>query len=199
MTYNRDSKANFSYTACALPTRIRNHFPAIRLVSMVTVGNIGQAVAPRDLCRYLPNYVYEPDQFPAVFYRVKNPCITFTIFASGKVIAHGGRKLADVRDHFRKLLSFLEPLGIRATTATIPKISMLVGSGAVATRLDLERLAERLPNVEYRTNGFPALSSHFDRCVVALVFRSGRVVITGVRSVGSLHDIFNRILAVAHD
>jgi transcription initiation factor TFIID TATA-box-binding protein len=40
---------------------------------------------------------YEPEQFPGLVYRIKDPKIVVLIFSSGKLILTGGRNLEDIR------------------------------------------------------------------------------------------------------
>ncbi len=47
---------------------------------------------------------YEPEQFPGLVYRIKDPKIVALLFSSGKIILTGGKNLDDVR----KGLDFLE-------------------------------------------------------------------------------------------
>jgi len=44
----------------------------------------------------LENSEYEPDQFPGLVYRIKDPKATMLIFSTGKVICTGARKIEDV-------------------------------------------------------------------------------------------------------
>jgi ribonuclease HIII len=43
------------------------------------------------------NIEYEPEQFPGLVYRIKDPKIVVLIFSSGKIILTGGKNLEDVK------------------------------------------------------------------------------------------------------
>jgi transcription initiation factor TFIID TATA-box-binding protein len=45
----------------------------------------------------LENIEYEPEQFPGLVYRLKDPKIVVLIFSSGKIILTGGKNLEDVK------------------------------------------------------------------------------------------------------
>ena len=45
----------------------------------------------------LENSEYEPEQFPGLVYRMKEPKVAFLLFGSGKVICTGGRTVRDVK------------------------------------------------------------------------------------------------------
>jgi transcription initiation factor TFIID TATA-box-binding protein len=52
----------------------------------------------------LENIEYEPEQFPGLVYRIKDPKIVALLFSSGKIILTGGKNLEDIK----KGLDFLE-------------------------------------------------------------------------------------------
>jgi transcription initiation factor TFIID TATA-box-binding protein len=52
----------------------------------------------------LENIEYEPEQFPGLVYRIKDPKIVALLFSSGKIILTGGKNLDDIK----KGLDFLE-------------------------------------------------------------------------------------------
>jgi len=52
----------------------------------------------------LENIEYEPEQFPGLVYRIKDPKIVALLFSSGKIILTGGKNIEDIK----KGLDFLE-------------------------------------------------------------------------------------------
>lgn len=52
----------------------------------------------------LENIEYEPEQFPGLVYRIKDPKIVALLFSSGKIILTGGKNLDDIK----RGLDFLE-------------------------------------------------------------------------------------------
>jgi len=52
----------------------------------------------------LENIEYEPEQFPGLVYRLRDPKIVALLFSSGKIILTGGKNLTDIR----RGLQFLE-------------------------------------------------------------------------------------------
>jgi transcription initiation factor TFIID TATA-box-binding protein len=45
----------------------------------------------------LENIEYEPEQFPGLVYRIRDPKIVVLIFSSGKIILTGGRNMEDIK------------------------------------------------------------------------------------------------------
>jgi len=54
------------------------------------------------------NIEYEPEQFPGLVYRIKDPKIVVLIFSSGKIILTGGKNLEDVKKGLEVLEQQLE-------------------------------------------------------------------------------------------
>ena len=54
---------------------------------------------------------YEPEQFPGLVYRVKEPKIVMLLFSSGKVVCTGGKNLSDIKLAVEKLKSELSAAG----------------------------------------------------------------------------------------
>ena len=80
--------------------------PRIAITNMVCSYNLGKYININKLSvtLNLENIEYEPEQFPGLVYRIKDPKIVVLIFSSGKIILTGGRNLEDVK----KGLDFLE-------------------------------------------------------------------------------------------
>ena len=59
----------------------------------------------------LENSEYEPEQFPGLVYRMKDPKVAFLLFGSGKVVCTGARKIDDVSVAVAKVSKKLKKLG----------------------------------------------------------------------------------------
>ena len=73
--------------------------PKVAITNMVCSYNLGKYININKLTvtLNLENIEYEPEQFPGLVYRIKDPRIVVLIFSSGKIILTGGRNLKDVR------------------------------------------------------------------------------------------------------
>lgn len=56
--------------------------------------------------------IYEPEQFPGVMFRMKNPRVVFLIFSSGKLVCAGAKREKDVYEATDRLVAMLEERGI---------------------------------------------------------------------------------------
>jgi len=82
---------------------------------------ITNMVCSCDLARYInlnkvvvtlnmENIEYEPEQFPGLVYRIKDPRIVVLIFSSGKLILTGGKNLDDIKKGLVVLAHKLESI-----------------------------------------------------------------------------------------
>ncbi len=60
----------------------------------------------------LENVEYEPEQFPGLVYRIKEPKVAMLLFGSGKIVCTGARKITDVSLAVDKLSQELTSLGL---------------------------------------------------------------------------------------
>ena len=60
----------------------------------------------------LENVEYEPEQFPGLVYRIKEPKVAMLLFGSGKIVCTGARKTEDVSLAVQKLADELRSLDL---------------------------------------------------------------------------------------
>ena len=60
----------------------------------------------------LENVEYEPEQFPGLVYRIKDPKVAMLLFGSGKIVCTGARKTEDVSLAVQKLSDELYSLDL---------------------------------------------------------------------------------------
>ncbi|NJE43415.1 TATA-box-binding protein [Thermococcus sp. GR6] len=86
--------------------------PQIDIQNMVFSGDIGMEFNLDAVALSLPNCEYEPEQFPGVIYRVKEPRAVILLFSSGKIVCSGAKSEHDAWEAVRKLLRELEKYGL---------------------------------------------------------------------------------------
>jgi len=75
------------------------------------------------------------------------------------------------------------------------KIENIVATVSLDQTLDLDYIDKTLPNVEYNPDQFPGLIFRLDSPkVTALVFKSGKMVVTGVKSTAELIRAVKKII-----
>ncbi|WP_456367919.1 TATA-box-binding protein [Thermococcus sp.] len=86
--------------------------PQIDIQNMVFSGDIGMEFNLDAVALILPNCEYEPEQFPGVIYRVKEPRAVILLFSSGKIVCSGAKSEQDAWEAVKKLLRELEKYGL---------------------------------------------------------------------------------------
>ncbi len=77
--------------------------PEIKVQNVVASGDLRGSIDLEDAAYILPKIVYDPEQFPGLIYRMKDPTLTFLVFAKGKVVCAGAKSEEDVHQAFSKL------------------------------------------------------------------------------------------------
>ena len=80
--------------------------PKVAITNIVCSYDIGKSINLNKvvITPNLENLEYEPEQFPGLVYRIKDPKNVALLFSSGKIILTGGKNLEDIK----KGLDFLE-------------------------------------------------------------------------------------------
>ncbi len=80
--------------------------PRVAITNIVCSYDIGKYINLNKvvITLNLENIEYEPEQFPGLVYRIRDPKIVALLFSSGKIILTGGKNLEDIK----KGLDFLE-------------------------------------------------------------------------------------------
>ena len=157
----------------------------IKVVNIVISTSLKHDIPLEKMAAALPNTEYNPEQFPGLVIRIKEPKTSALIFSSGKIVCTGARSMDKVEESIRKIIKSLEKIGIKITIKPEINIQNIVASGTVGMDLNLNTLAMKLRNTEYEPEQFPGLVYKLiDPAVKAtfLLFTNGKVVCTGTKS-----------------
>ena len=88
--------------------------PEIVIQNMVAVGDLGGELNLTEtaVSLGLENIEYEPEQFPGLVYRIKEPKVALLLFSSGKIVCAGAKSTEDVSKAAEKLSKELNSLGL---------------------------------------------------------------------------------------
>jgi len=128
---------------------------------------------------------YEPEQFPGLIYRLKDPKTATLLFTSGKANCTGAKNLEDVRKTIDIISEKLKKLDIDVYKKIDFVVQNMVATADLGGELNLNEVAVAfgLENVEYEPEQFPGLVYRVkEPRVVMLLFGSGKIVSTGGRN-----------------
>ena len=86
--------------------------PKVVVQNIVASASLGGKVHLEDAARQLPKSMYEPEQFPGLIHRMKEPKTVILLFASGKLVCTGGKTELEVYTAINNLQATLEEKGL---------------------------------------------------------------------------------------
>jgi transcription initiation factor TFIID TATA-box-binding protein len=150
----------------------------------------------------LEDAVFTKKKFPGLVYRTKEPKSAFLIFRSGKVVCTGSKTAEGVRVVMDKLAADLRSLGIDVVEHPDFKVQNIVASANLGRELNLGAIVVglELEGMEYEPEVFPGLVYRIaDPKSAILIFSSGRLVITGGKTVEDCENSVNTLLTKLKD
>ena len=170
----------------------------IKVVNIVVSTSLNHDIPLEKMAATLPNTEYNPEQFPGLVIRIKEPKTSALIFSSGKVVCTGARTMDKVDQSIKKIIKSLEKIGIKIKIKPEVKIQNIVASGTVGMDLNLNTLAMKLKNTEYEPEQFPGLVYKLvfgETKATFLLFSNGKVVCTGTKSEREVRIALKKLIA----
>lgn len=185
---------NSDHTAKKLKTDHSNTPPFV-LQNVVATFNIGlDRINLRNLALERPFIEYNPYKFAAATMRILSPRTTALAFASGNMVCTGAKTEDLSRLASRKYVRLLQKHGVPVSFRDF-KIQNIVAAANVGRTIKLNELAEMYgPYVSYEPDLFPGLVFRTTAPkLVFLIFRSGKVVITGAKKREQIDQTFDKL------
>lgn len=161
----------------------------IKIQNIVASASLGHDIPLVKLAEALPNTEYNPEQFPGLVMRIKEPKTSALIFSSGNIVCTGAKSMKKVKLAVAAIIKNIEKIKIKIKIVPQIKIQNMVASGSIGIDLNLNSLAMDLDNTEYEPEQFPGLVY---KCpgtrATFLLFSNGKIVCTGTRSEGKLRE-----------
>ncbi len=156
----------------------------IKIVNIVVSSSLEHEIPLEKMAATLSNTEYNPEQFPGLVFRIKEPKASALIFSSGNIVCTGARNMKKVKEAIHVIIKSLEKLGIKIKIEPKIKIQNMVASGSIGMKLNLNVLALKLRNTEYEPEQFPGLVYKLsgDTNATFLLFSNGKIVCTGTKS-----------------
>ena len=167
----------------------------IKVVNIVVSTSLNHDIPLEKMAAALSNTEYNPEQFPGLVIRIKEPKTSALIFSSGKIVCTGARSMDKVEESIKKIIKSLEKINIKITIKPEIKIQNIVASGTVGMDLNLNILAMKLENTEYEPEQFPGLVYKLPEAKATfLLFSNGKVVCTGTKSEEEVNIALDKLI-----
>jgi transcription initiation factor TFIID TATA-box-binding protein len=154
----------------------------VQVENVVASTSLGQELDLEHLADDIPTAHYDPEQFPGLVYRTQDPKAATLVFRSGEVVTTGAKAINDIHEALDQVTEEISDLGVDIDSDPDVQVQNIVASADLGDQLNLNAIAIGLglENVEYEPEQFPGLVYRMDDPeVVALLFGSGKAVITG--------------------
>ena len=158
------------------------------ITNSVYSASIGCPVNLRQLCYRLVDVRYDPGRFPGLIWQHKTIGGNCLVFSNGVINCNG--KVSNAREGYQRLRQYarrLQKLGYPVVLTDVKWVT-LSASHTLSTPLNLRQLAEERPNVTYEPELFPSANFKVDG-VNFCCFHSGKVVLTGIKSMKQIDDV----------
>lgn len=175
------------------PTNVK--LPDFELQNVVATFNLGvDHLDLRAIALRKPFVEYNPQKFAAATIRIRSPRTTALAFASGNMVCTGAKTEIEARVAGRKYVRLMQKHGIPVSFRNF-KIQNIVASAEIPHCLKLLELSRAYgPYVSYEPDLFPGLVFRTTAPkLVFLLFRSGKIVITGARCRSEIESTFRSL------
>jgi len=185
-----DADTEIIFTAPPAPQR------TLRLVTqnVVTACHLGVPLDLRQIAIRARNSEFNPQRFPACIMRIQAPRTTALAFSTGKMIVTGAPDVPSAKRATKKHALLLKKVGFDVRITNY-RISNMIGTTDVHVPVALETFAARYPHqTSYEPEIFPGAMFYMtEPACCCTVFCSGRITITGVKSVEDLETAGRKI------
>ena len=172
-----------------------NKASTYKIQNIVATASLGKPVPLTKLAKTNPNTEYNPDTFPGLVLRIKEPKSAVLVFSSGNLVCTGTKSVAQVREVIQEVIKQLKKINVKITTKPKITVQNIVASGAINLKLNLNFLALEMENTEYEPEQFPGLVYKLiEPNATFLLFSNGKLVCTGTKNKAQLDDSMEQLL-----
>lgn len=169
----------------------------VKIQNVVAVATLGQKMDLLAIMKVFRNVDYRPKRFPGLVFRLKRPKTATLIFTTGKMVCTGARSEKEAFSVVRRVVRELRKEGFVIRGEPDIFIANMVATADFGGVVDLEATADILDNVLYEPEMFPGLIYRMeDPKVVLLIFRSGKIVLTGAKREEQVHEAAEKMRAI---
>ncbi len=161
----------------------------LKVQNIVATTSLGKPVSLTQLAKTQSNTEYNPEQFPGLVLRIKEPKSAVLVFSSGNLVCTGTKSVAQVKEVIEQVIKQIAKIGVRITDKPKITVQNIVASGSIKLNLNLNYLALELGNTEYEPEQFPGLVYKLtEPTATFLLFSNGKLVCTGTKNKQQLEE-----------
>jgi transcription initiation factor TFIID TATA-box-binding protein len=154
-----------------------------KVQNIVATASLGKPVPLTKLAKTNPNTEYNPETFPGLVLRVKEPKSAVLVFSSGNLVCTGTKSTTQVNRVIQEVIRQLKKINVKITAKPKVTVQNIVASGTINLKLNLNFLALEMQNTEYEPEQFPGLVYKLlEPNATFLLFSNGKLVCTGTKN-----------------
>jgi transcription initiation factor TFIID TATA-box-binding protein len=166
----------------------------IKIENVVASASLGVPVKLEKIVSSLDGVEYEPEQFPGLVMRLKEPKAAALIFSSGKVVCTGAKSPKEAKIAIANVVRKLRKIGFKIPSKYTVTPENIVASAMLDLKVNLNDIAFTLENTEYEPNSFPGLVYRMvNPKVTFLIFGSSRIICTGAKKITDVEDAVEKL------
>jgi transcription initiation factor TFIID TATA-box-binding protein len=167
---------------------------SLKIQNIVATTSLGKEVSLTKLAKTVPNTEYNPEQFPGLVLRIKQPKSAVLVFSSGNLVCTGTKSIVQVKLVIQQVIKILRKINVKVTDKPKITVQNIVASGNIDMNLNLNFLALELKNTEYEPEQFPGLVYKLvEPNATFLLFSNGKLVCTGTKNNQQLEDSMSQL------
>lgn len=165
--------------------------PNVKVVNVVVSTKADRQIDIELLVTKLSHVIYEPESFPGLIYRRRDPKATIIMFSTGKIVSIGSRSEEAARESIITTIS--EIASIRKENITVKTMTTenVTAISDIGCQIDIEKAANCGIKAMYKPEQFPGLIYRVRDNIVALIFKSGKILSVGSKSENEARSIIH--------
>lgn len=166
-----------------------------KIQNIVATTSLQKPVPLTKLARTNPNTEYNPETFPGLVLRIKEPKSAVLVFSSGNLVCTGTKSVSQVKQVIQEVIKQLKKINVNITAKPKITVQNIVASGSINLKLNLNFLALQMENTEYEPEQFPGLVYKLiEPNATFLLFSNGKLVCTGTKNKAQLEESMTLLL-----
>src|SRR4030066_2355127 len=102
---------------------------SLKIQNIVATTSLGKDVPLTKLAKTIPNTEYNPEQFPGLVLRIKEPKSAVLVFSSGNLVCTGTKSIAQVKQVIQAVIKQLRKINVNITAKPKIAVQNIVASG----------------------------------------------------------------------
>ncbi len=156
--------------------------PDVTVVNVIASTKSDRQIDLELLSTQLKYVDYEPEIFPGLIYRRRNPKTTIIIFSTGKIVSIGAKSEKNAKESILSTISEITRIEGEKIRVGKIKIENVVAVSDIGYEIDVKNFANHKNNAAFRPRRFSGVIYRTKDNMVVLIFRSGKLISLGAKS-----------------